>query len=74
MQRKLHFSWVVAGRVRPSDVIEDFENPRFGFYWWFWLPHVAWNGGKFLKKQTVDFSIMWLCFSVGFTSFYTGEL
>lgn len=57
---------VVSGRVKPDDIIDyDFERPKFGFYWWFWKPTFQTNGGKFKKKQVVDISLQWLCFSMG---------
>lgn len=71
--RKTHLSFVVAGKISPNDSIEDFENPKFGRYWWFWKPCTTWNGGDFNKKECIDFSICWLCFSLGFTSFWVGE-
>ncbi len=59
-------SKVIAGRVRHDGVIDySFEQPRFGFYWWFWLPRYQSNGGKFKRQEVVDVSIQWLCFSIG---------
>ena len=65
MKYKINLSKVVAGRVRPDDIIEDFENPKYGFYWWFWLPQYQSNKGKFKKGECVDVSALWLCFSLG---------
>jgi len=65
MKYKFNVSKVIAGRVRPDDIIEDFENPMYGFYWWFWMPQYQSNGGKFKKGQCVDVSVFWLCFSLG---------
>ena len=58
-----------SGRVMANDDIDyNFERPRFGFYWWFWLPRIKWNGGKFGRDACVDFNVMWLCFWVGFVA------
>lgn len=66
MKYKITFSKVVAGRVKPSDIIDyDFENPKFGFYWWFWFPRFYSNRGKFTKNDCVDISLQWLCLSIG---------
>jgi len=66
MKYNVTISKVMAGRVQPDDIIDhDFENPKYGFYWWFWVPRYRSNGGKFTYDQVVDVSIQWLCFSVG---------
>jgi len=56
----------MAARVCKNDLIEDFEDPKYGFYWWFWMPLIKDNGGRFKRGECVDVSIMWLCFSFGF--------
>lgn len=65
MKYKVTISKVMAGRVMPTDTIEDFEDPKYGFYWWFWMPVYQSNGGSFKKGHCVDVSIMWMCFSFG---------
>jgi hypothetical protein len=66
MKYKVTISKVMAGRVRSDDIIDyDFEKPRYGFYWWFWLPRYMSNGGKFRRGECVDASLQWLCFSIG---------
>lgn len=60
------FCNVMAGRIKPSDIIDyTYEKPKFGFYWWFWKPTWKTNGGKFKREEVVDVSVMWLCFSIG---------
>lgn len=65
MKYKITVSKVIAGRVKPDDYIGEEENPRFGFYWWFWLPKYTSNGGRFRMGECVDVGLIWLCFSVG---------
>lgn len=66
MNYKVTVSNVIAGRVQLDDIIDyDFENPKYGFYWWFWKPKYISNEGKFKNQECVDVSLMWLCFSVG---------
>lgn len=67
MDYKITFNWGRAGRVRQDDVIEDFEEPRFGFYWWLWLPVFNHNNGIMKNREVVDVSLTWLCFWAGFT-------
>lgn len=56
----------IAGRTCDNDQIEEWERPRFGFYWWLWMPSLSWNGGRFHRKEIVDVGITWLCFWFGF--------
>ena len=66
MKYKITISKVMAGRVQPDDVIDyDFEEPMYGFYWWFWVPRYMSNGGKFRYTECVDISLKWFCFSIG---------
>ena len=65
--RIINFSFVVAGRIKPYDEIGADENPKFGFYWWFWMPEINTNGAKLLNPdQCYDISLLFLCFSFGF--------
>lgn len=68
-----HLSFVRSGRVMDDDTFADEEGPRYGFYWWFWLPKVKYNGGKFSCQHCVDYGINWLCFHVGLTFYYQGR-
>ena len=65
MSYTITVSKVMSGRVKLGDKIEDFERPRYGFYWWFWVPKYSSNNGKFKRNECVDISLIWLCFSVG---------
>ncbi len=67
MKYKLTIGKGVSGKVLPDDVIEDFERPKFGRYWWFWLPRLKWNKGRFSRGEIVDTGVMWLCFWLDFT-------
>lgn len=66
MSYKITISRGMAGRVSKSDIIEDFENPKYGFYWWFWKPEYQSNSGKFKRNECVDVDVKWLCFWFGF--------
>ncbi len=65
MPYKVTVSKCRAGRVQPDDVIGEYENPKYGFYWWFWKPRYVSNGGKFKREECVDVGLQWLCFSIG---------
>ena len=43
------------------------SRPRFGRYWWFWLPNLFTNGGRFNAGETTDIVLQWLCFSLSLT-------
>lgn len=58
MVYKPTFSGGMAGRL---DTCIS-ARPRFGFNWWFWLPHINWNGGRFSRGEVVDVNFNWLCF------------
>jgi hypothetical protein len=57
----------MAGRVSPNDIIEDWESPKFGFYWWFWLPFFKSNGGSLRRRECVDIGVNIFCFWAGVT-------
>jgi len=65
MKYRMTISKGIAGRVKSSDNIEDFENPRYGFYWWFWVPDFSSNGGSKKRREVIDISANWLCFWFG---------
>lgn len=67
MKYYIDYRFIVAGRIQPNDVIEDDERPRFGFYWWFFIPNFNSNGGRFGQDECVYFSLNFLCFSFGLT-------
>jgi len=73
MKYKVTVSTVMAGKIVPNDIIEDWESPKFGRYWWFWSPCFNSNGGKFKRGDCVDFSVQWLCLSLGLTFWPQGE-
>lgn len=65
--RMINFLFVMAGRVRPDDDIGSDEKPMYGFCWWVWIPEINHNGARlFNNNQCFDFSILFLCFSIGF--------
>lgn len=67
MRYDIIFSKGIAGRVARDDVILNDEHPRYGFYWWFFIPKTSSNGGSIFREEVVDVSLHWLCFWVGFT-------
>lgn len=62
MKYKPTFRVGMAGKVGPNDIIEEWERPRFGRFWWFWVPSFGWNGGRFSRGEIVDTGVKWLCF------------
>ena len=67
----IFFGVVIAGKTT-NEVFEQWEleskhRPRFGRYWWFWMPSISNNGGGFRKNKTTDISFRWLCVSVYLT-------
>ena len=65
MKYKVTISKGISGRLWKEDKIEDFEKPKYGFYWWFWIPKYTSNGGRFKYNEVIDVSINWLCFHLG---------
>lgn len=51
--------------------------PKFGYNWFYWLPHLSWNGGLTWKKQCCDIGVAWLIFGGNITiyskSFITSD-
>ena len=66
MTYKVRPSFVMAGRLNGESPL-DFDQSRFGFYWFYLLPSISHNGGAFKKKECVDVGFYWLCFTIGFT-------
>jgi hypothetical protein len=69
--KSVFISFVTAGRTT-NEVFEQWEleskhRPRFGRNWWFWLPSLHCNGGRFRRHENTDITLHWLCFSVAFT-------
>lgn len=62
MTYKPTFSGGMAGRHGTNYVPLSGETPRFGFYWWCWLPDIVWNEGRFSRGEVVDVNFIWLCF------------
>jgi len=65
MRYRLTFSFGGAGKVEPNEVLDKFslcegQTPRFGFYWWYWLPNWNYNGGRPSRCEVLDFSFHWL--------------
>ena len=65
MKYRILISKGIAGKILQTDDIEDFSKSKFGRYWFYWLPSINRNGGKFSKNQVVDVDIIWLCFWFG---------
>jgi hypothetical protein len=64
---------VVAGKTT-NEVFEQWEleastRPRFGRNWWFWLPSLTTNGGRFRSHECTDINFHWLCFAPSLTVF-----
>jgi hypothetical protein len=55
------FSCGMAGKIDNSEG-NGVEIPRFGRYWWYWLPHIHHNNGKFWKREVTDINFMFMCY------------
>jgi len=61
--RQWSFSVGMAGRVDDKPV-EGVDSPRYGRWWWFWLPSLHWNKGIPWRGECLDVTFQWLCFWV----------
>lgn len=57
------------GNAFEQQELESTHRPRFGRNWWFWVPAITSNSGKFGKDECTNVDIYWLCFSLGLTVF-----
>lgn len=53
--------------------LEAKTRPRFGRNWWYWLPNLKSNNGRFHKHENTDITLHWLCFWISFTVFSWGR-
>lgn len=56
-----------SARIRPEDWVDKFslcenQTPRFGYWWWEWLPKVHICFGNPLRGRTFSVDVSWLCF------------
>lgn len=66
-----YLSFVLASKTT-NEVFEQWEleskyRPRFGRCWWFWLPSLKSNGGRFRCYENTDINFHWLCLSISLT-------
>lgn len=76
MSYRISWSIGVADKIPPGETVEfDVygQTPRFGRWWWFWLPMVNHNDGKFSRREVVDWTLCWLCFAVNVTFWPAGD-
>lgn len=71
--RSLFLSFVIAGKSK-GNTFEQWEldaktRPRFGRNWWYWVPSLTTNGGRFKNYENTDVSFHWLCFSLSLTKY-----
>jgi hypothetical protein len=67
----VYLSFVLAGKTT-NEVFEQWEldaptRPRFGRNWWYWLPSLTSNGGRFRSDEITDINFHWLCVSISLT-------
>lgn len=65
MKYRLTFICGGAGKVEPGEVLDKYslcegQTPRFGYYWWHWLPTWHYNGGRPSMREVLDFNCAWL--------------
>lgn len=67
---RLTFSLVRSGRLQPGGRPDPdaYQNGRFGFWYWHWLPWMHYNGGNPRRRHVLDLTIGWLCFCFGVTA------
>ena len=61
---KVNFSFKQAGKISPNDPFIECVTPRFGRYWFYWLPHFKWNKGLPWKNEVLDVGFYWLFYTV----------
>ena len=71
IRKNIFLSFVLAGSSKGS-TFEQYEidaetRPRFGRNWWYWLPSLTNNGGRFKSHENTDINFHWLCFGILFT-------
>jgi len=69
--KNIYFGAVLAGRSK-DEVFEQWEldaptRPRFGRNWWFWVPSLRTNGGRFRSYENTDINFHWLCLAMWIT-------
>jgi hypothetical protein len=61
----------MAGRSYDSNFeqweLDSPHRPRFGRNWWFWLPKLITNSGRFRCYENTDINLNFLCFWVSIT-------
>jgi hypothetical protein len=65
MKYRLTFICGGAGKVEPGEVLDKYnlcegQTPRFGYYWWHWLPTWHYNGGRPSRREVLDLNFGWL--------------
>lgn len=64
---KISTSLVMAGKFdgKPDETI----TPKFGRNWFYWLPKIKYNNGKFWKNEVTDIGLIWLFWVLDITIF-----
>lgn len=71
LTKNIFLNFVAAGKSA-NEVFEQWELesaqcPRFGRNWWYWLPSLRTNGGRFRSHENTDINFHWFCYSISFT-------
>ena len=71
--KNIFISFVMAGSSKNS-IFEPWEletnhPPQYGRNWWFWVPSLSTNGGRFKADENTDINLRWLCYSISLTAF-----
>jgi len=69
LSRQCFIQLVVAGRICRGFPPPVPRYARFGFYWFFYVPRLCWNGGRFGRNECVDVTLQWLRWSLSFTAY-----
>lgn len=70
---RLTFICGKAGKVEQGELLDKHnlckgQTPRFGYYWWSWIPSFKYNSGNPLKRHILDFGMHWFCYWVAITA------
>ena len=73
LTKNIFISFVIAAKST-DEIFEQWElyspyRPRFGRNWWYWLPSLRTNGGRFRSNENTEILFYWLCYSISLCVF-----
>lgn len=71
MRYKPEFRFGGSAKVTPEEVARGAQSlrgtPMFGYWWWYWIPAITHNGGRWSRSEVIDMSLYWLRWYVTLT-------